>query len=681
MLLDTPVDVLPGTSPLTIKKLKNLDVYTFGDLVSYLPHRYEDFSVATPISRAQEGETVTVKGMIQSAKNEYTRRGFKLQKVLLRDESGEISITWINQPYLMHVFKPGMPLAVAGEAVRFGSRLTIQPKEWEILKAKNVHTGRIVPVYSEAGGLSAKTLREKLFHVVESLRETGEPDEHLPADIIRHNDLAGIHEAYLQVHFPFDRAALYRARRRLAFDELLTLQLSSLLMKGEWERNKVPYPLAFDKPMEKKFDAFVSSLPFTLTDDQKTAVKEIAGDLVRETPMNRFLQGDVGSGKTVVALLASYIARLNGLRSIIMAPTEILAAQHYETLSKLCRDTDIKIALQTGSKKTLKKNDDYDIAVGTHALLSSDMSFDRIGITVIDEQHRFGVAQRALLKDRGGQPHLLTMTATPIPRTLALTLYGELDISTISQMPKGRLPVKSYLVPGQKRNAAYDWIRRKVAAEKTQVFIICPLIEESDVDTLMTVKAAKKEYEHLKTVVFPELNVALLHGKLKPKEKGEIMNQFASGQVDILVSTSVVEVGIDIPNASVMIIEGAEKFGLAQLHQLRGRVGRGAIQSYCYLFSDTQDESTVKRLQYFASHTNGAELAEYDLRNRGPGNIFGTNQHGYMKLKVASLSDIGLIKAASDAARRLFERCRDLSDYPRLRVMVDRVREKQVSRD
>lgn len=391
--------------------------------------------------------------------------------------------------------------------------------------------------------------------------------------------------------------------------------------------------------------------------------------------MNRFLQGDVGSGKTVVAAIAAYISFLCGFQTLIMAPTEILAMQHYETILKLFKSLPLKIAIQTGSKKSMKgKNDSFDIIIGTQALLTSSLAFQRVGLVVIDEQHRFGVAQRSLLKEKGKEPHLLTMTATPIPRTLALTLYGDLDLSTITQMPLGRLPIKTFLVPLVKRAAAYAWIEKKVNEEHIQVFIICPLIEESESETLQTVKAAKKEYEHLKNIVFKGLNVSLLHGKLKPKEKELIMKEFSVGKTDILVSTSVVEVGIDIPNATIMIIEGAERFGLAQLHQLRGRIGRGKLQSYCYLFSEIQDEGKLKRLHFFTGTNNGVKLAEYDLGQRGAGNIFGTKQHGYLKLKIASLSDMELMRQAKNAALYILEKYPHLYSISSMQKQIEEVK-------
>lgn len=674
MLLDTPIESLPATSPVTLHRFKTLGIDTYSDLLNYFPFRYENYSFITPITRIQEGEVVTIKGMIIQSKNEITKRGFRLQKITIQDESARLTLTWINQPYLIHILKEGMTIFVAGDVVRFAGKITLQPHEWELAKEETIHTNRIVPVYSEIRGLSSKTIREKVFHVILHLRNTAEPHDQMPGEVVKFNNILSQHEAYIGVHFPKSKTHLAESRRRLSFDELLGLHMYSQMVRREWQKKNVKHPFIINEDRGLKIDSFIKTLPFELTGDQKISIDEIRKDLLKTHPMNRFLQGDVGSGKTVVAAVAAYVSYLNGYQTLIMAPTEILATQHYHTVQKLFKSLPLKIAIQTGSQKSMKKGDTYDIIIGTQALLTSSLAFDKVGLVVIDEQHRFGVAQRSLLKEKGKEPHLLTMTATPIPRTLALTLYGDLDLSTITQMPLGRLPIKTFLVPLTKRAAAYNWIEKKVKEEHVQVFIICPLIEESESETLFTVRAAKKEYEHLKNEVFKGLNVSLLHGKLKPREKELIMKKFLEGKTDILVSTSVVEVGIDIPNATIMIIEGAERFGLAQLHQLRGRVGRGNVQSYCYLFSEIQDESKLNRLHFFAETSNGVKLAEYDLGQRGAGNIFGTKQHGYLKLKIASLSDIGLMKQAKNAAIYILEKYPHLFSLSSMQKQIESVK-------
>ena len=675
MLFDTPIESLPATSPVTIHRFKTLGINTYSDLLNYFPFRYEDYSLITPIARIQEGEVVTVKGMIIHSKNEMTRRGFRLQKITMQDESGRLTLTWINQPYLIHILKEGMTIFVAGEVVRFAGKISVQPNEWELAKEETIHTNRIVPVYSEIRGLSSKTIREKIFHVTSHLKNTSEPLDNLPNEVLKFNNIVTQHDAYIGVHFPQSKSHLIESRRRLSFDELLSLHMYSQMIRREWQQKKVSHSFSLDKKKEEMVTSFIKTFPFKLTDDQNASIKEITQDIMKAHPMNRFLQGDVGSGKTVVAATAAYISYLNGFQTLIMAPTEILATQHYQTIQRLFKTLPLKIAIQTGSQKSMKsEGGTFDIIIGTQALLTSSLTFDRVGLVVIDEQHRFGVAQRSLLKEKGKEPHLLTMTATPIPRTLALTLYGDLDLSTITQMPLGRLPIKTFLVPLAKRTAAYAWIEKKVKEEHVQVFIICPLIEESESETLQTVKAAKKEYEHLKNEVFNGLRVSLLHGKLKPREKEQIMKEFSEGKTDILVSTSVVEVGIDIPNATIMIIEGAERFGLAQLHQLRGRIGRGKLQSYCYLFSEMLDETKLKRLQFFAGTNNGVKLAEYDLGQRGAGNIFGTKQHGYLKLKIASLSDIPLMQQTKHAALYILEKYPHLYSQSMLQNQIEKVK-------
>lgn len=681
MLLETPVDSLPSTSPVTVKRLKSLELNTYGDLLNYFPFRYEDYSLATPIASLQEGETVSIKGIIADAKNQYTRSHLTIQKVVVQDKTGTINITWYNQPYLLRIMKTGMEIAVSGVVGSFNGRLTLTPSEWEPVRPEMVHTGRIVPVYSETRGLSTHTVREKIYHLLNMIRGLPEPAETLPQSILEHHRLLPLPAAIRQIHFPGNVDELRQAKRRLGFDELLLIQTVSQMTRRKWKSKKVKHVFEMGNQHAERIGDFIARLPFRLTDDQMKAIKDILSDFDTDTPMNRFLQGDVGSGKTVVAAVAAYAAYLNGYKSLFMAPTEILANQHFQTLQKLFAKEKLTIALQTGSKKTIRQSGSFDIAVGTQALLSSSLAFDRVGLVVIDEQHRFGVAQRALLKEKGGEPHLLTMTATPIPRTLALALYGELDVSAIHQMPAGRIPIKSYLVPHYKREAAYEWVRNKIRTEKCQVFIICPLIEESNTETLLSVKAAKKEFEHLKTAVFANFAIDLLHGKLPPKEKDRVMADFAQGKTDILVSTSVVEVGIDIPNASIMIIEGAQHFGMAQLHQLRGRIGRGTAQSYCYLFTDNQEEDVINRLTFFAHNNDGEKLAEYDLHRRGPGNIFGTRQHGFLKLKIASLSDIGFIMEAKEAAETLLEESPDLSKYPLLKDRADAFAEEGSSAD
>ncbi len=469
--------------------------------------------------------------------------------------------------------------------------------------------------------------------------------DHLDESIREKYHLLDLRTAFYQVHFPDSLKEAQEARQRLAFDELLLSQLEANIRRKELQSQKVGNKFKIVE-IRDKLKKLVDSLPFTLTTAQKRVIGEIYRDLSGETPMNRLLQGDVGSGKTVVAALAMLAAYLNGYQTVLMAPTEILAEQHFTTLRNLLSPLKIGVSIATGNHK------DYsglDVVVGTQALLSDKLNFKKLGLVVIDEQHRFGVSQRNKLAEKGINPHLLTMTATPIPRTIALTLYGDLDISVLDEMPKERLPVKTWVIPSQKRNAAYGWIRN----QRTQTFIICPLIEESETETLADVKSVKAEYEKLSKTVFPDLRLGLLHGRMKPKEKDKVLADFRNKKLDILVATPVVEVGIDIPEATIMLIEAADRFGLAQLHQLRGRVGRGTKQSYCLLFTQNDGTPALSRLKFLEKLNSGLKLAEIDLKFRGPGQRFGTAQHGRWDLKIATFEDLQLVSETNNLSKEI----------------------------
>lgn len=707
MLREVPIESLPRTSPITFKKFKSVGINTYWDLLNYIPFRYEDYSIVSPINKLQEGEIVTIKGEILSAQNSFTKRGFKLQKVTISDGTGTMELVWYNQQYLVQLLQKAKYLSVSGTVERFGNKISFKPAEYEVLKdlnAKTIHTGRLVPIYSESRGLSSKTIREKMYilfqqHIYNAdAYKLAEEIEWLPQDIRTKNRLAFEVKAFEDIHFPATMVQANDARRRLAFDELFTVQLSAKLIKKQWELETVSNTISLEGKKQQKLEYFIKNLPFELTGAQQRVTDEILKDLTLSKPMNRFVQGDVGSGKTVVAAIAAYAAHLNGYQTLFMAPTEILAQQHFATISKLFAEQDLKIGLQTGSKKSIKKptgkkskteqtfefieseESEYDIIIGTHALITAALEFKKVGLVIIDEQHRFGVAQRTALKNKGINPHLLTMTATPIPRTVALTLYGELDLSSIDEMPKGRLPIKTYLVPAEKRENSQEWIKKQVQEDGVQAYIICPLVEESTSETMTSVKAATKEYEDLKRGAFKEFNVGLLHGKMKPKEKEAVMRDFKEKKYDILVATSVVEVGIDVPNSTVIVIEGAQRFGLAQLHQLRGRVGRGDKQSYCFLFTDDPQGESSQRLQLFTQTNNGLELAEFDFKSRGPGNMFGTQQSGSIDLKVANLTDLQLIMETKSAAEEFVEKY-SIEDYPEVKRRVEEYRIEQVSRD
>jgi len=682
MFLDQPIDNLPSTRSTTIKLFKKIGIRTFFDLLNYFPFRYENYSIVSSIALAQPGEKLTLKGKIIDQSQEITKKGIKLQKFLLYDSSGKIEVVFYNQPYLLKILSTDKDVAFAGIIEKFGNKIIINPTEWEIGN-NHIHTARLIPIYPEKKGLSSRLIREKIFWLISQINEKELP-EILPKEIISYNNLISEYFAYQNIHFPKNKDLAEKSKQRLAFDELFVIQLSAALVKKEWEKEKLGHRFLVSGKILEKLKNFINQLPFKLTSAQKRVIKEIVNDLKKEKPMNRFLQGDVGSGKTVVAALACYLAYLNGFQSLFMAPTEILANQHYQTLLSLFKNSSVKIGLQTKTKKINKKRkemiiSDFDIIVGTHALLNEKLKFDRVGLVIIDEQHRFGVRQRAILKTKGLNPHLLTMTATPIPRTVALVLYGKLDISYLDEMPKGRLPVKTYLVPQEKREKAYQWIKEKIKKENASVFIVCPLIEESEVETMKSVKAAKKEFENLKKIFF-EFNLGLLHGKLKNKEKNKVLEDFRNDKIKILVTTPVVEVGIDIPQATIMIIEAAERFGLAQLHQLRGRVGRSDKQAYCFLFTNSSTSEVIERLTFFSKINLGIKLAEYDLQIRGPGEIYGEKQHGFINLKVASFTDYQLISQTKKAVDYFLIHYHP-SQFPMLSKRIEEYRIKQITQD
>ena len=675
-MLSTSIDRLPKTASRTTQRLHAMGVHTYEDLLHYYPFRYNDFSVVSPIGQVQPGETVTIRGTLESIKVVPTRSRITIQKAVLRDDTGKIELIWYNQPYLSNVLEHANCVSASGLIERFGKTVVMKPVEYEPLEfidSKTKHTGRIVPVYPSVYGLSSKTIRDKVCHVLDAVFENPEDSiEFIPDDILKEYGLISLDRAIQTIHQPTKMVDVAIARKRLGFDELFVRILSSKLIKKRWSKEETTAPIHLTEKKKNDVQKFIERLPFTLTTAQLRATHEILSDLQKPNPMNRFLQGDVGSGKTVVAAIAAYAAYLDRKQTLIMAPTEILALQHFATISMLMKGLDIKVALQTGSHKDIvskKTASDFDIIIGTHALITAKYDFRNVGFVVIDEQHRFGVKQRALLKEKGMNPHLLTMTATPIPRTVSLTLYSELDLSTIDELPKGRKKIKTFVTPPSKRSAGYQWIAKQIRELKIQAYIICPLIETSEHESMTSIKAAKEEYEHLKKNIFPSLNVALLHGKMKAKEKEEVMNQFNNGVFDILVSTSVVEVGVDVPNATIMLIEGAERFGLAQLHQLRGRVGRAEKQSYCLLFTSPQQWKS-SRLKFFAQTTSGLELSEYDLKLRGPGEIYGTEQHGYSDLKIADLTDTKLVFEAKKAVDRFLEKY-SIDKTPRLKRIID----------
>lgn len=678
MTLQTPLTQGERIFKMYAGRLSKLDIYTFEDLLYHLPFRYDDFSLISKIGQVQPGETITIRGEVLEIENAYTRNHKNIQKALVADETGTIDVVWYRQPFLTQVIKPHSNVSLSGKISFFNRKVVLTSPDYEILEEdkQSLHTGRLVPVYPETKGVTSKWFRRYIHALL--LEFQPQLTEYLPEKIRMKYGYMGLFDALKTVHFPESLDDAIRARGRLGFDEMLLMQIKARERKAEWEKDLKGNAFQVDT-YKKELDLFTTALPFTLTDSQAKSVHEIFADVQHDKPMNRLLQGDVGSGKTVVGANIMYLAFLNGFQSVLMAPTEILALQHYETIKKFLEPLGLRIALATGSKKSpdiKTTTDSFDILVGTHAVLSEKIQFKNLGLVIIDEQQRFGVEQRSIIREKGNNPHFLTMTATPIPRTVALTMYGDLDISYLSELPKGRKQIKTWLVPNEKRDGSYDWIRKQVKELDSQIFIICPFIEESE--NMLTIKAAKVEFERLKMYVFPDLSLGMLHGKLKAKEKDQVLDDFRNKTYDILVATPVVEVGIDIPNATVIVIEAAERFGLAQLHQLRGRVGRGEKQSYCLLFTENANEKTTTRLKAMETTHNGAALAELDLKLRGPGDIFGTAQSGLPKLKVASFSDFTLIERSKHEAKDLYEH---LTEYPELFEKVQEITIAKVSPD
>jgi len=679
--LETEVQYVKGVGTKLAQVLSKLNIYTLGDLLFHLPRRYEDRRQFRKIAHARAGEAITVSGKLVTVDNVKVRN-LTLTKAYLDDGSGVLELVWYNQPYMKDTLNKlrNSQIVAYGIVKESPYGLQMETPEWEDLPDgadpdSLLSVNRIVPIYPLTEGIRQKRMRQIIWNAVQYAHLA---PEILPRSVRERLGLMPIQQALQQIHFPDDEQMIEPARQRLVFEEFFLMQLGVGLQRL---RTRQERGIAMRIDADRLNEMLHRIVPFELTNAQKRVIHEIWNDMAQPHPMNRLLQGDVGSGKTIVAAAAILAAVDNQYQAAIMAPTEILAEQHYITLHRLFQPLGISVELLVGRLSNKQRQQAREriatgrgmVAVGTHALIQEGVSFARLGLAIVDEQHRFGVLQRAALRDKGIMPHVLVMTATPIPRTLTLTLYGELDVSVIDELPPGRKPVRTYWKTPEERLKVYAGVR-KLVEQGRQAYVICPLIDESD---KLQVRAAEQMAEHLQKDVFPDLRVGLLHGRMKPAEKEAVMEAFRAGELDILVSTTVIEVGVDVPNAAVIVIEDADRFGLAQLHQLRGRVGRSEHQSYCVLIADPKSEEGQRRMEIMTRTDNGFLIAEEDLRIRGPGEIYGTRQSGMPSFRVADLvKDMRLLEVARQEAFRLLERDPELArpEHTALREAVERFR-------
>ncbi len=700
--LNTDITKISRVGAATAKRLKKLGVETAENLLFYFPFRYDDFSKTVLIKDLQAGSSANIVGQIELIQNKRSfKRRMYVTEALVSDQDETIKVIWFNQPFIVRNLRAGDYVSLAGKVEDdYGALAMMSPVYEKIYgtdlhkfnadlyrytddKKIGIHTQGLVPNYHLTAHITHKQVR---FLIKQIIGLADKVIDWLPIETKRNLKLLNLGEAIKKIHFPKSWDDVNNAKRRLAFNELFLVQLQSQLIRRD-ALQCVSTPVKFFEAETKKF---VDSLPFKLTNAQRKAAWEILRDLGKDKPMARLLEGDVGSGKTVVAVIAMLNVVLNDKQAVLMVPTEILARQHFESLRKMFNDFKIRIGLMTSSEKKMnyelgimnnelesKKNKNHnslfiihnsDIIIGTHALIQEDVEFKNLALAIIDEQHRFGVEQRARLATRqfAYSPHLLSTTATPIPRSLALALYGDLDISIINEMPDGRKKIFTKVVPEASREKAYNFISEEIKRGR-QVFVICPLIDLSD---KLGIKSVKEEFKKLDEKVFPEIKMAMLHGRLKSKEKEEIMKDFLEGKTKILVSTSVVEVGVDVPNASIIMIEGADRFGLAQLHQFRGRVGRSEHQSYCFLFTESDSDKTLKRLNALVDYDDGFALARMDLKFRGPGEVYGTMQKGFPELKIASLFDYELMKMAKEEVEKIIKKDASLNSWLALKKKI-----------
>ena len=672
LTLDDEVMYLKGVGPQAGARLIKLGIKTVRDLILHLPRRWEDRTTFRPIGTLRPGAVETIQGKLGTLKTKSPRRGMTICQIPLSDGTGTVQLTWFNQPYAVKTLTAGAHVIANGKVEENFGELQINTPEIETGE-EHIQAGRIVPVYPLTGNINQKWLRKVLFTAVPTYAPKL-PDP-LPHQLLASQSFPGKGRAVLEFHWPTDFARRDLARRRLAFEELFLLQME--LAEQRKDREQEPRILFFqlEQPL---LESFLERLPFQPTGAQFRVMQQILGDLARPVPMNRLLQGDVGSGKTAVAAFAAWCAFRSGFQAAIMAPTEILSEQHFHKLQEMLEPAGVRCARLSGSQKKSEKKKVYaalaehsvDLVVGTHALIQEGVEFARLGLVVVDEQHKFGVMQRTVLRQKGHNPDLLVMTATPIPRTLALTLYGDLEVSRLDELPPGRQPIQSESVPFSERRRVYDDIRRQIQ-EGRQAYIICPLVEETD---KVDATAAVEEAEVLRTRVFPEFSVALLHGRMKGAEKEKVMQEFRSGLHQILISTTVIEVGVDVPNATHMLVQDANRFGLAQLHQLRGRVGRGRHASRCIFMGDAKSEDSARRLKAIARLSDGFDVAEEDLQIRGPGDFYGLRQSGFPEFKVADLlRDQDLLELARREAERIMREDPHLdhSDHRSLRQALE----------
>ncbi len=706
---DTPVKKIIGINKNQIKKLASLNISTASDLLYHFPHRYDDFSVTKKISKINLSETVTTKGRVKSIKTTRTwKKRMTITEAYIEDETGVIKAVWFNYPLPVKFLSKGKYVQLSGTVKSTKKNEPyFQHPNFEMLSKtqfnhvpsatvsmsgkhnvaegkNNTATGSLIPIYPETVGITSYWLRR----IIKKLLNQVKIEEFIPQDILNSQELTNLKSALRKIHFPANLKDSSEAKKRFAFEKMFLIQLKALQTKGDWQK-KQALKIKFNEKIIKKF---VENLPFDLTNAQKKSAWQIIQDLEKNIPMNRLLEGDVGSGKTVVAAMAIFSVINKKFQAALLAPTEVLAIQHARDIQKFFENYSFKIALLTASEKRIngKKvsrkillekiaKGKIDLVIGTHAILQNQVNFKNLALVIIDEQHRFGVNQRAYLQQKTSTlddgrskttPHLLTMTATPIPRSLSLAIFGNLDLSIIDEMPKGRKKIITQVISKKGRDQIYNFVKQQIQSGR-QAFIICPLVEESS--KISEVKAAAEEFEWLQKNIFQDFKLGLLHGRIKPAEKNQVMKKLKNKKIDILVSTSVVEVGIDIPNATIMLIEGAERFGLSQLHQFRGRVGRGEHQSYCFLFTSESVGDSTRRLKAMEKTNDGFKIAKEDLHLRGPGQFLGTMQSGLPDVAMESLSDVKSIQAARMEAQRVLSFDKELQKFPKLKNQLEKL--------